>query len=495
MTKLHFDLKDFCGQHGPQLAFCSDRSPWLHIMCARQSGKTWGDDGIMLDNAIRAPGSTNLFLGLKGTGVKTSNWFPIWRPLCDKAGVPADWHNEAEMRTTFANRSRALFAGTDDLSNIKKYLGNRMHNGVIIIDEAQDQTDSVLTYLLTVLLPPMLTPTTRVILSGVLPDVPAGKFYSLATAKTLSEAPELAVSKGYSHHEWGRAANIHTPEAMAQLTRYMKDHGLTIDDPQIQRDWFMKRVWNLAATAYRYDQQRNGYQAEAPAWLGDVAMRVGRIRAAVPHPGIDRFSVAADPGGHDRTSVVCWGWGAHTHEVQHVFEWCTERDTKTDLADIGAAFAIVREHFDPEAYFWDPGAGSMEISTFGNDYGIPLVKAAAKADLAGQVRRNNDLLTRGWLKVMIGSAVEEDYQKARWDNEARAKGLWRWAPQWHPDPSEAGRYALAGYWNAYEPPPAEKPQEEIDRELAELAQRRKRARMSGRVLEEDEEASVFEDVA
>lgn len=493
MAQVHFSLIEFCGKHHLQLAFCQDRACWLHIMCARQSGKTWGDDGIMLDNAIVAPASPNLFLGLKGTGVRTSNWFPIWRPLCDEAGVPQDWHNETEMRTTFANRSRAMFAGTDDLSNIKKYLGNRLKNGVVIIDEAQDQTDSVLTYLLVQLLPPMLTPTTRVILSGVLPDVPAGKFYSLASEKELAANPGLAVSKGYKHHEWGRAANIHTPEAMDQLTQYMKDHGLTIDDPQIQRDWFMKRVWDLSATAWRYDRERNGYQADPPAWLADCGIAKGTVLAATPHAGITRFTVGADPGGRDKTSVVCWGWGEETQEIQHVFEWVTPRNTKTSLSDIAGAFAVVREHYNPEAFWWDPGSGSMEIDTFTQDYGIPLVKAAVKADRPGQMRRNNDLLSRGLLKVMIGSALEEDYQKARWDPDARSKGQWNWAAQWHPDPAEAARYALQGYFDAYVAPVT--PPTHAEHRRARVVQEQKHAglRRLGIKPPEDDDGDLDDD--
>lgn len=459
-----FSLRDFCGTHDPQYAFVTDRSRWIHVMTARQSGKTWGDDGILLDNALTAPRSTNLFLGLKGTGVRTSNWFPIWKPLCAKAGVPDEWHNETEMRTTFPNGARVMFAGTDDLSNVKKYLGNRLDHSVVILDEVQDNSDAVIRYLLKTLLPPMLTPTSRVILSGVLPDVPAGLFYELAATRPLADDPSLQRSKGWSHHEWGRAANVHTPEAMQQLADYMREHGLTIDDPQIQRDWYIRRVWNLDATAYKYSLERNGYTAVSPEWVADIegkAFTKGRVMAAVPHEGITEFTVGIDPGGGDRTSVVGWGWGHHTTEVQHLFEWVTERDTSTSLSDIAEVCGLFEEHYPGASYVWDPGSGKMELDTFGQDYGIALIRAATKTDLPGQVRRNNDLLTKGWAKVMIGSKLEEDYQKARWDKDARAGGTWRWASSWHPDPSEAARYGLQGYYAAYTPPETPDPHRDL----------------------------------
>src|SRR5262245_47597810 len=101
-----WDADAFAGNHAPQLAFVKDRSQWIHGMCARQSGKTWGDDFILGENASSHPQSVGLFLGLKGTGVKVSNWVPTWKQgLCAPRGIPADWHNETLMMTTWPNGS------------------------------------------------------------------------------------------------------------------------------------------------------------------------------------------------------------------------------------------------------------------------------------------------------------------------------------------------------------------------------------------------------
>jgi hypothetical protein len=489
-----FDAAAFAGGHAPQLGFIRDRSQWQHVMCARQSGKTFADDFILGENAVLHPESVGLFLGLKGTGVKVSNWVPIWKAgICAPREVPDDWHNETLMMTTWPNGSRVMFGGTDDLSNVKKFLGNSLRNhGIVIVDEAQDQPSEVLKYIITQLLVPMLGPTSRIILSGVLPDVPAGYFYELAADRELADAPELRVSKGFSHHEWGRAANVHTPEAMEHLHKYLSDRGLTLDDPQIQRDWFMKRVWDQDATAYRYARARNGYLPEVPGWIDGPMFGKGHVMAAVPHAHVDQFTVGIDPGGGDRTSVVVWGWGDHTHEVQHVFEWVTDRDVPVSLGEIGEVLGLVQRHYPTSLFTWDPGSGKMELDTFGADYDVPLVRAATKADLPGQVRRNNDLLSKGWAQVMIGSRLEEDYLKARWDKDARAAGAWRWASAWHPDPSEAARYALQGYFANYSPAVPEQTHAEKRRALTELAQKRAKAKRAGKRLAEDEEAQVFE---
>lgn len=479
-----FTLERFAGTHAPQLAFMRDRSNWIHVMCARQSGKSWGNDGILLDNALTAPRSTNLLLGIKGTGVRTNNWFPIWKPLCERYGVPDVCHNETEMRTTLPNGARVMFAGTDDLTNVRKYLGNRLASGVVIVDEAQDQPDSVVRYLLKVLLPPMLAKTSRVIISGVLPDVPAGYFYELAGPG----GRQPAVDGGWSRHEWGRSANVHTPEAMEDLRRYLVAQGLSEDDPQVQRDWYMRRVWDLDATAYRYERARNGFQAIEPEWLdeelaalaahsalvdvlaayqrtkepSDGSARHG-IMAAEPHDGITEFSVALDPGSRDRFSIEVTGWGEGTEEVQQVFEWSSPRNAQLAWSHIGPVLGLVKRRFDPIHWRYDAGSSLNELDVFKRDYDVPAIAAAKKTDLHGQVSRGKDLLVQGRAKIMIGSALEEDLTKARWDKEARARQQWKWASSWHPDPSESWRYTLDAYFNLFEPQPSDEERAEAER--------------------------------
>jgi hypothetical protein len=489
-----WSIESFAGEHRHQLAAMVDRSNWIHLMCARQSGKTWADLGILLDNAQANGNSLGIFLGLKGTAVKLAVWV-IWKRLLDSYAIERT-DNETSMLSTFPNGARVVFGGTDDLSNVKKFLGNRLDNSVFIIDESQDQPDAVLRYILQALLPPMCTPTTRVIVSGVLPDVPAGYFYELAAERPLAEAPELQKSKGFSHHVWGRADNVHTPEAMAQLRVYMAEHGLDENDPQIQRDWFMRRAWVKGATAYGYELARNGYNPQEPAWFeaalveivaailkrypdrDDLVRLYSRtaqppgsdcrfgIMAAVPRPGIEYISCAIDQGRGDRFSIEVNGWGRTVPKGQHLFEFATPRNTALTLGQAVPVMRIVQRHYGPGWWFMD--GVQNEIDTFAMDHGITAIKAPNKQDAPGQIKRSKDFLQRGMLEVMIGSALEQDLQKAKRDTDAQARrpGAWSWASAWHPDPSEAWRYSLGPYFDAYEAPDK---RTQAERELAAIA--------------------------
>lgn len=451
-----FSLEKVCStdkgvMHVEQLGFCKDREPWVHCMTARQAGKSQGDNFILFDNAVTNAATTNLFLGLKGTGVKFSMWEPVWKPLCARFGVSN--HNNTSMLTTFDNGSRVMFAGTDDIENVRKFLGNSLPRGRIIIDEAQSQRDRVLKFIVENLLPPMLTDTSQVYMTGVLPDVPAGYFYDRSTGQPQAE--------GWSHHEWGRAANVHTPNALEWLRNHMRKFSIPENDPQILRDWYMQRAWDPNATAYRYDRERNGYTPNQPDWLDGArhmlaqpGMPGGTLMAAIPWRGIEIISVALDPGGHDRTAIEASGWGSTLPEVQHLFDWSTERHATAGWDAMGKVLKLVKDHICPgmAAHWWYDSNSDNELDTFTATYGVPALKPADKKDLPGQVRMTNSILGQGVAKIMIGSKLEEDFQKARWDDTAARDRRFEWSSIWHPDPSEAFRYSLRPYFNIYQPP-------------------------------------------
>jgi len=477
-----FTIAEFAGKHEPQYKFLADRSHRKHVMCARQAGKSQGCDALMLDRALGRPNSTWLMLGLNGPQIRTNNWEPIWTRLFSRfGGLSGVRHNDTRMVSTFPNGSRVIFGGTDDAKHIKNLLGGRLDGGGIIIDECQDQ-GHVLDELLDSILPPMMSLTSELVLAGVFPDAPAGRFWRESGWIQVDGRFVQRTDGGWSRHNWGRLANVHTPEAREVLRRYMADTGLNEDDPQIMRDWGGRPAFDPTATAYRYAVERNGYVADIPEWLVKLyetqkdakgrdllfchPMRDGKkdgarhgLMAATPRPGVRIVGFAIDPGStSDRVSIQGWGWGdKDSHDVQHLFDWTTPRAAQLTTGQIFAMAGVAQSMFSQRGLYvmkwrYDAGSSQNTIDNLQNDYGLPVILAAKKADLKGQVDRNNDLLTGGRAKIMIGSALEQDYQRARWDKQARERGQYKWASAWHPDPSEAGRYGLQDYFDAFEKP-------------------------------------------
>lgn len=474
---LDFTPEAVAAGHDFQLEFIRCLLRWIILMTSRRAGKTVGIAGRYGVRSMRTPGGNRVYLALTAKQAREIMWEPIWIPMCERFRLPVT-HNETRMITKFANGSKVRLGGTDDIAAIKSELGSGLDEAAV--DECQDQPERVLRPLLTRILPPALTDRRgTLIASGVVPEVDAGYYM------------DLWRESNWEKFNWSQMDNPHMKDPMGELMEYLeKNPGLTVKSPVIQRERFGKFVYDSEETAYRYDPGLNSYDPEPPDWLADafggqlpeeITSRPGvlswkylhptkrddgtggaryGVMASKPRPGINRFSAAIDPGSADRASLVVIGWGSETREIQQVFEWSTPRNARVTWNDIASIGALVAWAFDPECWFYDAGSSQNELDTFSADYGIPVIHAAKKSDTKGQIRRNNDLLTKGLLKVMKGSALAEDYGKARRDKNTPAGGPWTWASQWHPDPSESGRYSLQGYWDSFAEP--ETPKTEAD---------------------------------
>lgn len=482
--RLRWSLENFCGAHRPQLKFTRDRSRKKHVLCGRQSGKSWGDDGILADRSQLTPNSLHLLFGLNGVAVRANNWIPIWtRGVLDAFRIERK-DNAQSMLSTFPNGARVYFSGTDDLRHVKNILGNRLPPGsTIIVDESQDQPEEVLDWLWDVAIPPMLTPDTMVISSGVRPDVPAGRFYR------EREDPS------WSHHSWGRFDNCHTPEAKEMLTLYLADNGLTLADLdcdlknppphvkakmgivfQVLRDWLNRDVYDPNARTYLYSAEANGYTPVTPSWAQSFVSPpgFGTVQFAEPWPGIDQFSVAIDPGGGDPFGLQVIGWGKTHRRIQHLVDWVSPADARLTWGDVMKTLGkVVAQHYPTVNWCYDT-TSDTELDTFGHEYGVPVIRTAKKADRDGQIRRNNDLLKPGTLAIMDGSNAARDYVSAQLGDDGDWKG-------YHPTASECVRYALRPYWLLAPAPPPPKPVlDPLDREAARLAELHKQQRRNFR---------------
>ena len=504
-------MAEIAAGHAPQLELMELASAlepsgaFVHrnvmAMCSRRAAKSTTIMALLALDAAEHDG-VQIYFGRTKPAVKLSIWEKVWKPFCAKHHFKCV-HNES-MVTTFSSGAIVAFAGTDDVAHVESYLGMKLRRA--ILDECQSTPPSTLNPLIDRILPPALSDLGgQLVLAGTIPEVPAGKFY------------ETWVSgEGWLKRNWNRFANPHlgsVEHQMGRLQEFLVSSKHKITDPLVRRDWYGEFVFDTSATAYSYEKARNGYKPAEPDWFADwlkefdgdplhdhfvrtVRPNDGSARhgvmAAKPWQGVEVYSCAIDPGAKDRFSINVHGWGSGTQKVQHVFEFSSKRRAGLKWSQVAPAMLIIRQHYNPSWWFYDAGGSTVVLDSFVGDTGLPALQPAAKLDgggLHGQVQRVGDLQLQGILMTMEGSATEEDYEKAMWDPDARAKLKWSWSRLWHPDPSESGRYSLAPYIDIYEAPPDEKTREQEDRERHELAQRRRAARRMGQTLEEDLDAA------
>lgn len=461
--KAEWSLEAFCGGHAEQLAFCRDASNWIHLLCDRQAGKTQGCLGALNDNALARPRSLNVFLGLVGTGLEISVW-PKWKALLDAYAIDRS-DNETLRISYYPNGSMVVFGGTDDLTNIKKYLGNRLDGGLFIVDESQDQKSSVLRYLVEQLLPPMCTPTTRVVLAGVLPDLPAGHFLDLATYDAVSKTG--GKGKRFSHHSWGRLANVHTPEAAQMLAQLQADSP---NNPQLLRDWCgVQRVWDSSATCYHYDTARDQWDGVLMPDLAPDMLPPGRLMAVQPIVRVkdpraplgfrtvvlDSFAIGIDPAATaDRFALVMWGWSSRERVgLWQLAEWVTARGADALESQWVAVIVALKQAYAPWGHVLRVirdsagGTGTSDLLLRNHHLKIePVIKGPGS--LKARVDRLADVLGNGDGHILAGSELEADLRLTKWSLKAREEMRYEFDSAHHPDVADAGTYGAVAYFES-----------------------------------------------
>jgi len=422
-----------------------DASRRVLALCSRRAGKTYAMATILLATALSRPGSNSLYLGLTRGAAKRTMWTEIWLGLCARWGASCT-HNGTELTTTFANGSHVYFAGTDDIRHVETNLGFKL--SMAIIDESQSQTRDILDRLVRVILPPALADADgQLIMAGTIPESPAGYFW------------EKWQDGLWARHSWSLFENPHFKDPHDKLAEHLRTSGLLANDPQIQRDWHGKIIFDATALAFRYDKDRNGI-----AIGSEERDPLGKWVTRIAPPEIiklcDSFSVGGDQGGRDRNVIQVSGWSSKHRDVYQVYEWATIRSHEGAWSGFGPRLDQIRRLFDPQRHYFDFGGSTLTLDNFTTDFGVYVLHAAKKADRKGQVDRLNDLLLTGRYHAMIGSDLEGDFLKTQWDQKARERGAWDWSSHNHPDAADAGRYSVQGYFDGYEPPPPPKPEEE-----------------------------------
>lgn len=389
--------------------------------CGRQSGKSHGGALACCIIASENPGVNLVYVTSTYASCKRMAFLPAveHNRVHGLGGDP----NHSEMSIKFPNGTMFYFMGADTDRLIDRLRG--IPNLVLVlIDEAGIYGSDKLKTMIEAVRP------------GLRPM--AGTLCVMGTPSLAGRAGtwyEITENPHFEQHRFDYRDNDRVP-SFAEVERLIDEElaamGLTRESAYFKREYLALFEVDDNETAFRYSRDVAGYHGDAPDWL-------------------TMFSVGVDPGTRDRTAIQVWGWGEREHTVYHVYEWVTERNSGTTWDQIGAELGRIRERWNPGAWYYDAGGSKMTLDVFARDYGVPVVKAAVKADLPGQVSRFANLLAKGQAKIRIGSALEHDLQRAQWDRDARIQGRYAWSAICHPDAADAARYGLQAYWDAYRP--------------------------------------------
>jgi hypothetical protein len=429
-----FDVARACSNddgvtHILQLALARDPRKRIAACCGRRGGKSTGLCARAVDVCMTTSGAAVYYCSKSYTWARNTVIEPILRPMLLKAGITVQ-EDRAELVFTFPNGSKLFFLAADDLGDIKKFNGKKMH--LCIVDEMQDLREEVLVEFLTVVVKYCLYDYDgTLILAGIPSEAPAGFWWKAWQNPTYSLHTFTAFDNPLRTRE----------ETQAWVDAECKEHGVTVDHPLIQRSVFAQWVPMTDWLVYKYNPLINGIDC-------NFFRRVTKDTAGW------RFGIGVDTGSVDRLAAVVIGQHTHNPATHLIDEFVTGHGADLDFTAVVNQLLTYRARYGPGMWAFDPAhMGKPLMAELRNRHGFPLEMTAPKAQLKGQVELVNDGLRQGRIKIPPESETGIDMMKTIWAKDLALENRWEYSPVHHPDPSEAFRYIYSKvYKDWYEAP-------------------------------------------
>lgn len=358
-----FRLQDFLFKE--QLAFVRDPARFATAVCSVRAGKTTSCAADLIDSALRAPGTTQLYITLARSSAKRIIWPDLHKinREYDLGGIP----NESDLSFKFDNQSIIYCSGASDATEIEKFRG-LSNVGLVYIDESQAFRAFLKELVEEILIKRLYDTNGRLRMIGTPGPIPAGYFY------------DSSQSDQWSHHAWTLHNNPwierKSGKTVQELIQQDCDRkGVDLNDPSIQRECFGRWVLDANSLLLEYKADRNHYE-KLPA-------------------GNYTYILGMDFGYEDADAFSVLGWAHNSPNTYLVEELIAEKQTYEQMVQnfdkLCAKYPICKVVADPG------GGGKKLIESLRPRYPIPMQTADKLGKIANYGLLNNALRTGRFL--------------------------------------------------------------------------------------------------
>lgn len=232
-----------------QLDFVLDESKFATAVCSVRAGKTTSCAADLIQTALDNPWTTGLYITLARSSAKRIVW-PELHKMKVLYNLDAQF-NESELKMTFSNGSIIYCSGAATAPEMEKIRG--MNNVILVyVDESQAFRSHLKGLVEDILVKRLYDTNGRCRLIGTPGPLLAGYFY------------EASQSPHWSHHAWTMHANKFLQEKSGMtadqlIAQDMKQQGVDINHPSIQRECFGRWILDTNALLLNYNQEINHY--------------------------------------------------------------------------------------------------------------------------------------------------------------------------------------------------------------------------------------------
>jgi hypothetical protein len=396
--------------HAKQYALATDTKRFRVARCSRRAGKTGAVPPMLLDSAIRKPGSVSLYVTKTAKRAKQLMWRHLLRMNSQYAlgGVA----NGQDLSITLPNSSAVFLAGANTRDKIEDRRGDPF--GCVVLDEAQTLPSYIEELVNDVLAPGLRDYQGSCILIGTPPPVPAGYF------DAVCNNPE------WSFHHFTCWDNPYFIAKLAaegvtleqDLAAELKRRGVTVEDPSIRREWFGEVAVDLNSLVFRYDAAKNDLPGTLPAMAGKV--------------------LGIDIGYEDADAFSVLGWPARERELYLVEEIISPKQTLTPLMNRVAA--LIAKHRPVGVVMDEGGLGKKIAETLTQEFGLP-VEAADKQRKFEFIEMLNDMMRTAHFFASRHSRFAQDCALIEWDKDKSTPDRRVISDRYHSDACDSVLYA------------------------------------------------------
>lgn len=403
-----------------QRAFIDDPAKLKAALCTRRAGKSYGCAIYLIDEALKNPGCTVLYVALTRETAKRIMVRETLAPILKARGIKARF-NKVELSYTFDNGSVLYLLGLDQSeAEQEKVLGQKFR--LVIVDECASWRQDLKPIVYAKLLPAVSSYEGSICLVGT-PGNHFNFFHKVTTG----------VEKGWRVHRWTYFDNPHERDKQERTRKALLDSNPEYADTSEYKQHYLGE-WAIEedALVYRYSAERNTAK-ELPTgkrWL---------------------HALGVDLGFEDDTAFVVLAFCATSTEL-YVVEACSEKHL--DFTDTAERVRRLTEVYEPYVTVID-GANKQGVEEMRQRHGIPF-EAAEKSAKADHIRLMNADLQAGRVKLLpMARGLAEEWKALVWDERALSQGVRREHPKLPNHMSDACLYAWRRCYNY-----ASRPEEE-----------------------------------
>lgn len=419
-------LNDIKRVNKRQHALIVDPSPHSAAICPRRAGKSYAGAATALITGEAKPDSISIIISLNLKQLRRLYWSGAPSGLFNldrQYGLNLTWNNSS-LRWDHENGSIGYLLGADDDDQLEVLRG--MEADLYLVDECKSFVPARLEKLITEIIGPQrATRQGRIILIGTPGNNLAGPFYdATAVAARDEQGRRLSVDFGtkdphgrgttgkgrlWSRHHWTLEDNSAKRHQWDEALITKADKGWSDDEPIWRREYLGEWTAGGDGTVYLYGTEKGkGTVTWHPSPDKD------NPTGLPPELGPWRLIAGLDIGFEDRTALVVAGYSAVAGELRHVFDFSQAHMVVDDVADM---LRRAQETYGTiEKIYADTGnLGKMVIKSLERS-GFP-IEAAEKREKYDFIELLNSAFTRGEVKIIPGTVLEDQLLTDAWDLE------------------------------------------------------------------------------